>query len=102
MHLVRLAARIDDNQREIVSALRAVGCSVQSLAAVGQGVPDLLVYSPRRGLMLIEVKNGNLPPSRQKRTDAQLIWHAEWRGPVFVVASVDEALALDKPDNKKR
>ncbi len=36
--------RVDDNQREIVKALRAVGACVQSLAEIGQGCPDLLVF----------------------------------------------------------
>jgi len=95
---MRHAARIDNNQHDIVAALRAVGCSVQSLAAVGQGVPDLLVFAPRRGLLgslvLIEVKDGAKPPSARRRTDAQLIWHADWKGPVYLVNSVDEALAI--------
>ena len=40
---MRRAARIDRNQPEIVKALRQVGAHVTSLAAVGDGVPDLLV-----------------------------------------------------------
>ena len=40
---MRRAARTDSNHEEIVKALRAVGATVQSLAGVGHGVPDLLV-----------------------------------------------------------
>ena len=40
---VRKYAKIDDNQPEIVKALREIGCSVQSLASVGGGCADLLV-----------------------------------------------------------
>lgn len=40
---MRRAARTDANQTAIVEALRKCGASVQSLAAVGKGVPDLLV-----------------------------------------------------------
>ena len=49
--------KIDDNHGAIVSALKAEGLSVQSLAGIGGGVPDLLVGA--RGLTyLVEVKDG--------------------------------------------
>ena len=37
------AARVDDNHVAVVEALRKAGAMVQSLAAVGDGVPDLLI-----------------------------------------------------------
>lgn len=91
---MRRAARTDDNHDEIVQALRSVGATVQSLAAVGDGVPDLLVGW--RGMnLLIEVKDGSKPPSRQRLTPDQVKWHEAWGGrPVFVVSSVDSALKV--------
>jgi hypothetical protein len=96
---MRRAARVDQNQVEIVEALRSVGCQVQSLASVGGGVPDLLVGIPGcRDLMLIEVKDGTKPPSDRKLTPEQEKWHAAWQGfPVYVVTSVPEALEKVKP-----
>ena len=67
---MRRAARTDDNHSEIVSALRGCGCLVQSLAAVGKGVPDLLVQR-NDVLYLLEVKDGNKPPSRRLLTPEQ-------------------------------
>lgn len=88
---MRRAARIDSNHREIVRALRDVGVSVQSLAAVGQGVPDLLCAY--RGMnYLLEVKDGSLPPSQRKLTEDERNWIDKWRGKVSVVESVEEAL----------
>lgn len=89
---MRRAARVDANHSDIVDALRDAGCSVWSLAGMGQGCPDLMVYSSRRGLLLFEVKDGSKPPSARKRTPLQLKWAAEWKGPVYVINSVDEAL----------
>lgn len=84
---MRRAARVDANQAAIVQALRCVGASVQSLAATGQGVPDLLVG--RRGAnYLLEVKAG----PKAKKTPAQEEWHARWAGEVLTVRSVEEAL----------
>ena len=90
---MRRAAKIDSNQIQVVSALRAAGASVQSLAAVGKGVPDLLV-SIRGVNLLMEIKDGNKPKSAQKLTDDQLKWHGAWQGPVCVVDGPEAALRM--------
>lgn len=90
---MRRAAKVDRNQAEIVAALRAIGCKVQPLHAVGDGCPDLLVSKAGRNI-LIECKDGSLPPSRRQLTDDQIEWHASWQGPVFIVSNVEEALAV--------
>ena len=91
--MARRAAKIDINQREIVSALRAVGAHVQSLAAVGAGVPDLLVGF-RGDTHLLEVKSKLARRANGGRTDAQVAWHSLWRGrPVVIVRTVDEAMS---------
>ena len=96
------AAKIDANQPEIVAALRKAGATAQSLAAIGQGVPDLLVcYAPPGGfgapssrptLHLLEVKDGRKVPSARLLTPDQVAWHAKWGGPVAIVESVEDAL----------
>lgn len=88
---MRRAAKVDANQEQIVSALRAAGAIVQSLAAIGKGCPDLLV-SFRGNLFLLEVKDGNKRPSEQKLTKDQLTWHQAWGALVEVVNSPEQAL----------
>lgn len=90
---MRTAARRDDNHRAIAQALEAAGCSVCDLAAVGRGCPDLLVGF--RGCnTLIEIKRPKAKGQREgKLTGPQGQFHAGWRGPLFVVKTVDEALA---------
>ena len=89
---MRRAAKVDANQREVVAALRGAGASVQLLHAAGEGCPDLLVGY--KGLnMLLEVKDGSKPPSAQKLTPQQEIWHRDWRGHRVVVNSPEAALA---------
>ena len=87
---MRRRSKIDDNQPEIVEALRAVGCDVLSLAAVGKGCPDLLVAC-RGVLYLLEVKDGSKSPSRRRLTPDQVDFHATWRGEIHVVNDIDEA-----------
>lgn len=53
---MRRAAKVDQNHGEIVAALIARGWLVLSLASMGRGVPDLLVWHPRSGFDLVEVK----------------------------------------------
>lgn len=79
--------RTDSNQSAIVSALRTVGASVESLADVGAGVPDLLVgFRGQNHLMEVKTAKGKL-------TGDQELWHKTWRGQKVVVRTVDEALA---------
>lgn len=92
---MRRAARVDENQAEIIKALKAVGCGVVDLSGVGGGVPDLLVEGPvyPHAMTLLEIKNPAKPKADQKLTEAQVKFHAGWRGALHVVKTVDEALA---------
>lgn len=88
------AARIDANHEQVVSALRAAGASVQSLAGVGKGVPDLLVGFQGKTL-LMEVKDGKKTASERRLTEDQVRWHGAWRGgPLAIVDGVDAALRM--------
>ena len=88
---MRRAARTDANHEEIVKALRAVGASVQSLAAVGHGVPDLLVGYQGKTI-LMEVKDGTKSPSKRQLTEDQVKWIDAWSGgSVFIVDNVEAA-----------
>jgi len=93
---MRRAARIDANQNRIVDALRYAGATVQSLAAVGNGVPDLLIGF--NGVtVLMEVKDGSKPPSERSLTPLQLDWHSKWNGGTLcVVTDVESALRVLK------
>lgn len=89
---MRLRARIDENQREIVVALRGSGCRVQSLATIGNGCPDLLVLSPFTSrLHLLEVKDGRKRPKLRELTSDEKRFADEW-GCVQQVLNVAEAL----------
>jgi hypothetical protein len=88
--------RTDRNQKEIVAALRKIGCSVFSTHKVGHGFPDLAVgYVNRQGIRhtcLMEVKDGSLSPSKKKLTTDEKLFHFGWRGEITIVYSVEEAI----------
>ena len=88
------AAKIDANQEAVVTALRTAGATVQSLASVGKGVPDLLVGYKGQTL-LMEIKDGFKAPSARLLTEDQLRWHHNWKGGALaVVDNPDAALRM--------
>jgi len=94
--MLRRAARVDENQKVVVAALKQAGATVELLHAVGKDVPDLLVGFNGMNF-LIEVKNpnrksprGRIRPSDNMHAD----WHAAWRGQVATVWTELEALQV--------
>lgn len=91
---MRRAAKVDANHEEIVNALRSHGATVQSLAAIGKGCPDLLV-GYKGHTLLIEVKDGSKPPSGRRLTEDQQKWMCQWTGSTLaVVTDVPGVLTL--------
>ena len=89
---MRYANRIDANQNSIVDALRKAGAYVRIISQ-GDGIPDLLV-AYKGYTILMEVKDGNKPPSARKLTEAEQKFFDEWTGGMLVVVnSVEESLA---------
>jgi hypothetical protein len=92
---MRRAARVDENQGLIVKALRSCGATVRIISQ-GDGIPDLLV-GYRGHTILMEVKDGNKPPSARQLTTAEQIFFDQWTGgKLFIVNSVEEALEVLK------
>jgi hypothetical protein len=90
---MRRANRIDDNQNDIVAALRKAGATVRVISQ-GEGIPDLLVGF-RGETILLEVKDGNKPPSARALTPAEKKFFDEWEGGLcMVVKSVEDALEM--------
>ena len=90
---MRRAAKIDANHAEIVKALRTKGASVQSLAAIGKGCPDLLV-AYRSNIYLFEVKDGAKAPSQRKLTPMEKEWIDRWQSKVHIVEDAETALFI--------
>lgn len=87
------AKKIDANQKQIVMVARRLGASVAITSNVGSGFPDLVIGF--RGLnMLWECKDGEKSPSRQKLTACQEDFHANWRGRIDIVRSMDDAVRI--------
>lgn len=90
----RVQHKVDANQGPIVAALEGIGVQVVDLAAMGEGVCDLLA-AWRGCVYLIEIKN---PQGRGNRlTIPQIRFHEKMRNAsvkVHVVEDVAQALAV--------
>ena len=91
---MRRAARRDANEGKIVAALQACGAYVKKIN--DEGAFDLLVFY-RGWTLLLEVKDGDKPPSARAPTPAEQKFHNEWPGQnLFIVTSEHEALDILK------
>lgn len=82
------ARRTDANQREIVSALRQMGFSVEITSGLGNGFPDLVVGKPGR-VWLVECKSS----AKAGYTEAQIEFRKRWTGAAPVrLNSLEEAI----------
>lgn len=94
---MRRAFMRDPNEAQIVSGLRALGCSVQQLNA--RDCPDLIVG--HRGVThIMEIKRphgvrGGSSQKGQRLSEGQELWRDRWRGsPVHVIRTLDDALQV--------
>ena len=91
---MRRASRRDANERRVIDALRACGAYVKQIN--DEGAFDLLVFY-RGHTLLLEVKDGDKPPSARALTPGEAKFHAEWPGQnLHIVNSEHEALDILK------
>ena len=80
-------ARRDSNEREIIEALKKIGCEVTT--PMGEpGMPDLLVSLGRK-LVMLEIKT-----DKGKVNSYQEDFHKRFKGHCFVVRTAEEALEI--------
>lgn len=92
---MRRAARRDDNEQEIVKALRKAGAYVAYI-----DTPADLVVGYKGRTIILEVKDGNKPPSARKLTPNEQKFHDEWTGgPLHIVTCIQEAIDILMREN---
>ncbi|MEL6646642.1 MAG: VRR-NUC domain-containing protein [Pseudomonadota bacterium] len=82
------AAKVDNNQGDIIRWFRGLGATVHPCQRVGEGFPDLVVGY--RGVnLLVEVKQEG-----HKLRPNQKDWHEGWKGQCCVVRSLEDVTGL--------
>jgi len=83
-------ARVDENQKDIVDALKKIGCTVETI-----GKPVDLLVGYRAHNFLIEVKNPDTDYGKNDRgTEVQDKFIAGWQGQIRKVTKAEEAIRL--------
>lgn len=59
-------------------------------AAEDMMVSRIAIY--RGANVLVEIKDGNKPPSKRKLTKDEKEWHAQWTGQVTIWKSIEQAM----------
>lgn len=90
---MRKKARVDANQKEIVTELRKLDVSVLHTHQLGKGAPDLIL-GYRNDNFLIELKDGSKTKSQQKLTPDELEFQNKWRGNYAVCNSLEQVLTV--------
>lgn len=93
------ANRLDNNQIDIVKALKKAGCSVQALNKIKDGCPDIMVSHRMltNGIKmnwLFEIKDPKQPPSKRVLTEDEERWFGDWQGQVCIIETAEEALRI--------
>ena len=88
------AKKTDVNHESVKVELKAAlpEASVHDMSHAGGGFPDLAigVFGDN---FLVEIKDPTKPPSRRRLTNAQVGFHTNWQGTVWVCHSAAEILA---------
>lgn len=91
---MKWAKATDANHKAVLATLRQFGIWAKSVHQAGAGFPDILAWTSKSGFVLLEVKDGAKVASARKLTPAQEKFFAECPGPIHVVTSGTEALAV--------
>lgn len=96
---MRLRAKVDDSQKDIVKAFRVLGWTVALTHQLGKGFPDTVISKRINGkgyTACVEIKDGAKPPSAQRLTPDELKWQQAWQGDYFVITSVQGVIDFNK------
>ena len=85
------ARRTDRTHSSLIAAFRKMGCWVGDTHDLGNGFPDAVVaIPPHWAIALVEIKDGELPPSKRKLTSKEAEFHEECPAMVWVVKDLDD------------
>lgn len=85
--------RKDKNHAAIVEAIQKLGGIVIDMSRLGQGIPDIAVWT-RAGWQVAEIKNPENAYGRRGLNERQKEWAGNQKAPVFIIRTIEEAVAL--------
>ena len=94
-HCYNRPSKKDGNHDEISALFDALSWSVVDTHSL-KNFADLVVSKNGRTIV-VEIKDGSLPPSKRRLTDGELAFRGSWQGEYAVIESPDDVLNLDTP-----
>ena len=88
----RRAAKVDDNQKEVVSTLRKLGWTVLIISQL-KNCCDLFISKNGRTIA-IEVKDGSKPPSARKLSEGEIKFRDAWQGEYALIETLEDIKQL--------
>ena len=82
----RRAARVDDNQREVVALFRKLGWYVLNISQL-KNCCDIIVSKNGR-TVAIEIKDGAKPANQRKLSEGEDKFRREWQGEYAIVETL--------------
>ena len=89
----RRAAKVDDNQSEVVAYFRKTGWTVLIISQL-KNCCDIFVSKNGR-TVAIEIKDGKKPPSARKLSDGEIKFKEEWQGEYALIESIEDIQKLN-------
>lgn len=94
---MKLRAKVDSNQPQIVSVFRKMGCSVAHTHQIGKGFPDIVISLKTKSgskTLAVEIKDGDKVKSARKLTYQETIFHEYWQDEIPIIETVEDAINL--------
>lgn len=96
-----LKCRVDRNHGEIKKCFEYLGYSVSDVFQLKTGIGDIIVGKYDKNY-LIEIKDGEKPPSQKKLTPTEHKFKDSWKGQHDIIESIEDVLEFDAKISKNQ
>ena len=90
----RRAAKVDDNQADVVKLFRKLGWTVLIISQL-KNCCDIIISKSGR-TVAVEIKDGKKPPSQRKLSDGEIKFRDNWQGEYAIIETQEDVINLNK------
>lgn len=89
----RRAAKVDDNQKEVVALFRKLGWTVLIISQL-KNCCDIIISKNGR-TVAVEIKDGAKQPSQRKLSDGEIKFRDNWQGEYALIETQEDVIILN-------
>lgn len=89
----RRAAKVDDNQSEVVALFRKLGWTVLIISQL-KNCCDIIISKNGR-TVAVEIKDGAKPLSKRKLSDGEVKFRDNWQGEYALIETQEDVVKLN-------